>query len=114
LAGEGGVEDDLEQQVAELLLEVRGALSRRAQPLDRLEDLVGLLQEMAGQRLMGLLAVPRSTLPEGPDQGLEAHQLGRHRGGQRWDPQAGEMVDVDRAVEAFPRNLAHRLVGKTE
>ncbi len=56
LGGELGVEDDLEQQVAELA----GQLGRRA-GLERVVDLVGLLEQVLAQRLVGLLAVPRDS-----------------------------------------------------
>ena len=57
LGGELGVEDDLEQQVAELL----GQLRRRP-GLERVVDLVGLLEQVLAQRRVGLLAVPRAAV----------------------------------------------------
>ncbi len=69
LGGQLGVEGDLEQQVAQLLLEV-GQAHRRPRParrsrggnqlVDGLEHLVALLQQVAAQRVVGLLAVPRA------------------------------------------------------
>ena len=52
-----GVEDDLEQQVAELLGELR-----RGAGLERVVDLVGLLEQVAAQAQVGLLAVPRAAV----------------------------------------------------
>ena len=49
----GGVEHHLEQHVTQLLLEVLGGLL-----VDGLGHLVGLLQEVAADGLMGLLGIP--------------------------------------------------------
>jgi hypothetical protein len=51
------VEDDLEEQVTELA----GELRRRA-ALERVVDLVRLLEEVLPERLVGLLAVPRTAV----------------------------------------------------
>ena len=53
LLGDPGVEDDLEQHVAELLGEVG-----RVAGADGVDDLVGLLDEVGGEGLVGLLGVP--------------------------------------------------------
>ena len=52
-----GMEDDLEQQVAELPGELRGRAG-----LERVVDLVGLLEEVLAERRVGLLAVPRAAV----------------------------------------------------
>ena len=57
LGGELGVEDDLQPQVAELA----GQLGRRA-GLERVVDLVRLLEQVLAQRCVGLLAVPRAAV----------------------------------------------------
>ena len=57
LGRELGVEDDLEEQVAELLGE-----RRRRPALERVVDLVGLLEEVLAERRVGLLAVPRAAV----------------------------------------------------
>ena len=57
LRGELGVQDDLEPQVAELA----GQLGRRA-GLQRVVDLVGLLEQVLAERGVGLLAVPRAAV----------------------------------------------------
>ena len=51
------VEDDLEQQVAELARELRG----RAR-VERVVDLVRLLEQVVAQRGVGLLPVPRAAV----------------------------------------------------
>jgi len=56
LLGNAGVEDDLEQEIAELL-----AHGRAATGLDRLEDFVGFLDEKWFERSRGLLTIPRAT-----------------------------------------------------
>ena len=50
------VEQNLQQQVAQLVLQLRPR-----PPLDGVEDLVGLLQRVALDRVEGLLAVPRTA-----------------------------------------------------
>ena len=57
LGGELGVQDDLQQQVAELA----GQLGGRA-ALERVVDLVRLLEQVVAQRGVGLLAVPRTAV----------------------------------------------------
>ena len=49
-------EHDLEEQVAELLAEPGGVAA-----VDRLERLVGLLEQERAQRLQRLLAIPRAA-----------------------------------------------------
>src|SRR5690625_4838684 len=51
--GDSGVEQDLEQEVAEFLAQVVIVAG-----LDRLESLVGLLEQVGGQAAVGLLGVP--------------------------------------------------------
>ena len=58
LARHLGMEDDLEQKVADLVLE-RGHVGFA----DRLGDLVGLLDGVGGDRGKILLAVPRTSQP---------------------------------------------------
>ena len=55
--GDLGVEHHLDEQVAELVAEPAGIAG-----VDGLEDLVGLLEELAPQGLVGLLAVPRAAV----------------------------------------------------
>ena len=80
LGGQSGVEEDLEQEVAQLLFEMGGGRRRpRGPPVvgalghlgDGVQDLVGLLDQVAGERGVGLLAVPRAALAQGADQLLE-------------------------------------------
>ena len=72
-----GVEDHLQQQVAELLPEMIMVAG-----LDRLDRLGGLLDQVLHQRAMGLLGVPRA-LPAQPghhrDQPLQLRQPGRRQ-----------------------------------
>ena len=56
LAGDVGVEGYLDQDVAQLLGQHPGIA-----PVDRFQDLVGLLQQVALQRLVGLFPIPRAT-----------------------------------------------------
>lgn len=56
-AGELGVEDDLQQQVAEFL-----AQGGMVAGLDGVQDFVGFLDQIVAQRPVGLFAVPRATV----------------------------------------------------
>ena len=112
LGGQRGVEVDLEQQVAQLLLQVSNRRRAAVQPFDGLDHLVGLFDGVAGQALVGLLPVPRAALPQGADQLGEPDQLGPDRHGQRGHVQRGQMVGLDRPVEVVPSHLDHRLVGQ--
>ncbi len=78
LRGERGVEEHLEEQVAELLLEMARPSSLDAvERVDRLERLVGLLEEMTGERAMRLLSIPRALAPQGAHELREANELVR-------------------------------------
>ena len=111
LGGQGGVEDDLEQQVAELLLEVVVAVAS-VQLVDGLEDLVGLLEQVAGEAAVGLRLVPRAAGPQGAHQLGEAGQLGRHRLGQGRDPQAGQVVGLDARSRSAQATVSTRSSGR--
>ena len=51
-----GIKQHLQQQVAQLLGQVRPVA-----PLNRVEDLIGLFQRVLANRVEGLLAVPRTA-----------------------------------------------------
>ncbi|MBJ31455.1 MAG: hypothetical protein CL466_08585 [Acidimicrobiaceae bacterium] len=62
VGGDPGVEDHLEEQVAELLLECTGALpGGLVEGVEGLEHLMSLLQQVGPQRRVGLLGVPRTA-----------------------------------------------------
>ena len=69
---DGGVEEDLEQHVSQLLPQVGGVLL-----VDGLGHLIGLLDEVAADALVGLGPVPGAAAG-GPEQG---HQLPQVRHG---------------------------------
>ena len=119
LGGEHRVEHDLEQQVAELLLEVRVGLERGvgaavADRVEGLEHLVGLLDQVAGEGGVGLLGVPGALGAQGGDQLDEPLHLPRHRRRQLRYVEGGEVVGLDRPVEVVPRDLGHGLVGQAQ
>ena len=114
LGGEGGVEEHLEEQVAELLLEVTDGLGRSVEAVDRFEHLVGLLEQMAGERAMGLLPIPRALTAQGAHELRKANELGRDGCVQRRDPERGEVVGREGAVELGPLELEDLFVGQTE
>ena len=107
LGGQHRVEHHLEQQVAELLLErLEAGAGRLVDVVDRLEHLVGLLEQVAGEAGVGLLAVPRALGPQRADELVEAGHLAGDGLGQRRDPQRREVVGLDGAVEVVPRDRA--------
>ena len=90
LGGELRVEDHLEQQVAELAGELRGRAA-----LERVVDLVRLLEEVVPQRVVRLLPVPRAAvgLPEaGGDPG---HPPRRREVGDGRDRARGTAVSLE-------------------
>ena len=114
LGRELGVEDDLEEQVAELLGE-----GRRRAAAERVVDLVGLLEEVVPERLVGLLAVPRAAVRQ-----AQAVRDPGHRPRARDGHLAGDRRQVERRrrdpppssspiVEALGRaEPADRMVGR--
>ena len=56
-----GLHRDMEKEVAELLCQVRGVL-----PPERVENLVGLLEETLPERAVGLFPVPGTLPAESP------------------------------------------------
>jgi len=72
LRGDLGVEDHLQQQVAELLPKMI-----LVSVLDRLDQLAGLLDQILHQRLMGLLGVPRAFPAEPAHHRDESFELAR-------------------------------------
>ena len=77
----------------------------------RVDDLVGLLQQVAHERLVVLLAVPRALLAQRAGELVEADELGADRLAESGDVDAGEVVGVDGAVEVGPRRPRDRLLG---
>ena len=70
LRPERGLENDLEQEIAELFAMLGGVVQ-----VDRFEDLVGLLDQIALERTERLLAIPRAAVWS--EQALhDGHQLG--------------------------------------
>ena len=121
------VEHDFVQQVAELVFErgVRAGgngnvAARRleGQRFDRFHHFVRLFEEVARQRVMGLLRIPRAptrvTEPLGELQ--EPHDLaGRARGPRLdLDVERGEVIGLDGAVELGQLDGRDQLVGEAE
>ena len=77
LLGDHRVEVDLQQQVAELLAQVLASVAG----VDRLEGLVGLLEQVARQRPVGLLALPRAL---GAQPAHHRQELQQRLAGGRW------------------------------
>ena len=104
----------LQQHVPQLLLEGFVGPARPVERADGLDELVHLLHRVAGEALMGLLAIPGAVLPQATDDGVESDQLLAHRRGQPGDVEAGEVVGLDAAVEVGPGDGADLLVGQPE
>ena len=84
------------------------------EPPDGLDQLVDLLDRVAGQALVRLLAVPRALVAQAADDAVEADQLGPDRLRHVRDVEAGEVVRHDAAVEVLPADRQHLLVGQAE
>ena len=79
-----------------------------------LEHLVRLLQQVAAQAVVGLLAIPRAVGPQPPHDLGERRHLAGDRGRQGGHVQRGEVVGGHHPVELVPRHLDHRLVRQAE
>src|SRR5439155_26801913 len=94
LGGQLGVEDDLEEEVAEL------AGEGRARPgLERVVDLVCLLEEMATERGVRLLAVPRAAVRLAKAVRKPGQRPGARRGTLGGDGREVQRTPEDRRVE---------------
>ena len=116
LGGERGVEHDLEQQVAQLLLEVRRTPRRRRRRGGRWPRAPRRPPRAGGGAGCGGSARgPTGTRPAGVrTSSANAHQLAGDRRGQRGDVERREVVGLDRPVEVVPRHLDDALVGQAE
>ena len=74
--------------------------------VEGLEHLVGLLEEVAGEAGVGLLAVPRALGPQRADELVEAGDLAGDRLGEHRDPQRREVVGLDGAVSSSQATCA--------
>jgi hypothetical protein len=96
LGGELRMEDDLQPEVAQLARELG-----RGTGLERVVDLVRLLEEMLAQRSVGLLAIPRAAVGRAQplrDPGHRPRTHHRELGGDRRDVDGGlERRRVERA-----------------
>ena len=80
LGGQPGVEEHLQQQISQFLPQpVRRVRSPGSQRLDDLDDLVGLLDQVRNEGLVGLLPVPRALAAKGVHHGHRVEQPGAHR-----------------------------------
>ena len=110
-----GVKEHLEEHVTQFLAEIVGALTGLAvEPVDRLEELVTLLQQVPLERGVRLFAVPRAPSAQRVDEFVEAHELGRDRSTEGRDVQRGEVIGIHLAVEVGPAHLENPLVGESE
>ena len=108
LGREMRMEDDLEEEIPELLRHMFiGGIDRFLiapvsecldQRLERLEGLIGLFEEMPGERAMGLLLIPWAL---GAQASHQVDQIlgGRPDGPQLRDQHAGEVVGIPKAIE---------------
>ena len=115
LLGDGGVELDVVQEVAELLDDV--GVRRRVGGIERfqsVDELERLFDEVWRQRLVRLLAVPRAPLPQRAGELVEADVVVADGVGKVGDVHTRQMIGVDGAVEIGPGRADDVLVGGTE
>ena len=86
----------------------------RVVALDGLDHLVGLLDDVPREAVVGLLAVPRALLAQRAHQVGEPHELLGHGRADRGDEHRREVVGCDAAVEVGPVDLGDPLVGEAE
>ena len=115
LFGDGGVELDVVEEVAELLDDM--GVGRRVVGVERLQgvdELERLLDEVRRQRLVGLLPIPRATLPQRAGELVEADVVVGDGVGQVSHIDTRQMVGLDGAIEVGPRRLDDAFVGGAE
>ena len=113
LLGDGGVELDLVQHVAELLDERRlRCRVVRIECADRVDELEGLLDEVRHQGVVGLLDVPRAALAQRAGQFVEAEVAGGDRHADARHVDTGQVVGVDGSIELAPRRVGDELVAR--
>ena len=119
------MEDDLAQEVAELVAEcgvgvgrvVDAAFGRvGGERLDGLDDLVRLLERVPGERVVGLLRVPRASArsPQPLHQLDETGELPGDRRVAGVDVERGQVIGLDHAVEVDQGHVVHELVGEAQ
>ena len=115
LFGDRGMELDLVQQIAEFLDHVHvGARIVGVERLDRIDHLVGLLDQVRHQRLVGLLDVPRALLAQRARQLMEFGVPLVSGDPERRYVERREMVGLDHPVHVGPRGLHDLFVGCAE
>ena len=114
------MEVDLVEQIAELLGEmvvqvgVGLGVGECRPSVEYLQHLVRLLKQVTPQAGVGLLAVPRTLITQGPHQFVEASKLVGDGLGHLGEIQRGEMVGLEFAVEISPGDFDDALVGQPE
>ncbi len=107
--GDLGVEDDLQPQIAQLLLQLVGCFIVQGS-----QHLVGFLQEAAFERLVRLLTIPGAAAVRVAQPAEDVLQSGEGaRGllhGQRRQVGAGQMVYPGLAIELVERHSDHLLL----
>ena len=115
LLGDRRMEFDLIEQVAEFLDEVFvGGGVGGVERLDRVDDLVGLLDEMGNETPVGLFDVPGALLSQGSREFVEPHVPGADRHPEGGHVQRRQVVGLDRPIHVGPRGLDEHLVGRAE
>ena len=115
------MEDDLEEQIPQLLLEVRVGIVVRVRLGDvgqRIEDLVALLDQVGHERCMRLDRVPRTSFAQRVHQRDQPGHLiaggTAFAGGGGGDVDRREVVGLQGAVELPPVDGGHHLVLEAE
>jgi len=115
-AGQDRVEEDLVEQIPEFLLQVGEPMldllivAICIELVESLERLVAFLEQVATKRGVGLLAIPRTLLPQPLDEYVEVGEGGRHRRWKLWNVYGGQMISVNFAIQVVPGNGEYPLV----
>ena len=115
LLGDRGVELDLVEQIAELLDQVLvGVGPFGVEALDRVDDLIGLLDQERYEAAVGLFDVPRAPFAQRAHQLVETQVAGPGGDAQRRHVQRRQVVGLDRLVHLGPGRRDDPFVGGAE
>ena len=118
-ASELGVDEDLEQQVAEFFFEVdigrqQFVVRRGLNSVDGLQDFVGFLQQVRPQRAVGLFTIPRAVLAQAMHEHFEALKRSTDRFGEFRNPQGRQMVGRKGLSQLGPLHFDDDLIAGSE
>ena len=92
----------------------RGRRQGPTERLERVHRLVGLLEQVPGEREVCLLAVPGAGQPQGSHELFETGHLPGDGRSQPGNPQRRQVVGLENPVDLPPAHGDHTLVGQPE